>query len=80
MKHLSDSEILKKSDLPPGMAPWLNDRDRKEYNDKWQNFWLETRKVKSTMVEALQEKWKHRYNTGERGRHKWYRSIIPDPC
>jgi hypothetical protein len=79
MKHLSDSEILKKPDLPPGIAPWLNDRDRKEYNEEWQNFWLETRKVKSTMVEALQEKWKRQYNTGERGRHEWYRSIVPDP-
>jgi hypothetical protein len=74
IKHLSDSEVLKKPDLPPGIAPWLNDRDRKEYNDKWQNFWLETRKVKSTMIEALQEKWKHQYNTGERGRHEWYSS------
>jgi hypothetical protein len=79
MKHLNYSEILKKPDLPPGIAPWLNDCDRKEYKEEWQNFWLETRKVKSTMVEALQEKWKHQYNTGERGRHEWYRSIVPDP-
>jgi hypothetical protein len=70
MKHLSDSEILKKPDLPPGIAPWLNDRDRKEYNEEWQNFWLETKKVKSKIVGALQEKWKHQYNTGERGRHE----------
>jgi hypothetical protein len=40
MKHLSDSKILKKPDLPPGIAPWLNDRDRKEYNEKWQNKFL----------------------------------------
>ena len=34
-----------KPDLPPGIAPWLNDRDKKEYNKKWENFWLQTKVV-----------------------------------
>ena len=67
-----------KPDLPPGIAPWLNDRDKKEYNKKWENFWLQTKVVKHTNAEKLQEKWKNQYNTGERGKHEWYRSIVPD--
>lgn len=26
----------------------------------------------------MKKKWKHQYNTGERGNHKWYCSIITD--
>lgn len=78
MKHLCDSEILKKPDLPPGKPPWLTDRDSREYNKKWHNFWLETKKVKKNVVEALLENWQHQYNSGERGKHEWYRNITPD--
>lgn len=78
MKHLSNLEFPKSPDLPPGKAPWLNDRDRQEYDKKWQEFWLEAKKVKKDVVEALLVKWQHQYNSGERGKHEWYRNIVPD--
>lgn len=78
MKHLSNLEIPENPDLPPGRAPWLNDRDRQEYDEKWQDFWLETKKVKKDVVEALLKKWQLQYNSGERGEHEWYRNTVPD--
>lgn len=33
MKYLSDLEIWMKPDLPPGMAPWINDSDKREYDE-----------------------------------------------
>ena len=43
-----------------------------------ENFWLQTKVVKHTNAGKLQEKWKNQYSTGERGKHEWYRSIVPD--
>ena len=42
IKQLSESEILVEPDLPPGISPWVNDRDKKEYDKIWENFWLQT--------------------------------------
>ena len=42
MKQLSESEISVEPDLPPGISSWVNDRDKKEYDKIWENFWLQT--------------------------------------
>lgn len=78
MKRLCDPEFLKKIDLPPGKPPWLTERDNRDYDRKWQNFWLMTKKVKKNVVEALLEEWQRQYDSGERGKHEWYRNTVPD--